>query len=106
MLLITHDLEVAFTLCDRIAVMYAGEIIELAATALILSGPRHPYTRGLLNSLPSRELKPIPGLSPSLIDLPAGCKFHPRCDHCLEVCSRDHPEMILAEKAHYARCFL
>ena len=106
LLLITHDLEVAFTLCDRIAVMYAGEIIELAATSSILSEPRHPYTRGLLNSLPSRELKPIPGFSPSLIDLPAGCKFHPRCDHCLEVCNRDHPEMILTENAHYARCFL
>lgn len=106
MLLITHDLEVAFALCDRIAVMYAGGIIELAPTASIFNSPGHPYTRGLLNSLPSRELKPIPGFSPSLIDLPQGCKFHPRCGHCIEICRQNYPEMIETEKDHYVRCFL
>lgn len=106
MLLITHDLEVAFALCDRIAVMYAGEIIELAPAASILGEAKHPYTTGLLKSLPSRELEPIPGLSPSLIDLPAGCRFHPRCPHCLETCDQSHPEMIETKKDHYVRCFL
>ena len=106
MLFITHDLGVAAEICDNIAVMYAGELVEYAKTEDIFKNPMHPYTRGFLNSLPSRGLKQIRGISPSLIDLPSGCRFHPRCDHIEEVCKSWHPEMVECDKGHYVRCLL
>jgi len=105
MLLITHDLGVARELCDRIALMYAGELVEYATTKGIFEDPLHPYTRGFLGSLPSNGLVPIPGMSPSLIDLPDGCRFHPRCEHATELCRRKHPDMIEIEDGHFVRCF-
>ncbi len=106
MLFITHDLASAAEICERIAVMYAGEILEVAKTEDLLDDPLHPYTEGFLNSLPSRGLKPIRGIGPSLIDLPHGCKFHPRCDHATEVCMREHPPMLQIEDGRQVRCFL
>ena len=106
MLLITHDLAVAAELCDHIAVMYPGEIIEYASVRDLFKDPKHPYTRGFLESLPGRGLKPIPGISPSLINLPAGCKFHPRCSLATERCRKERPELIKVGKKHYVRCFL
>ena len=106
MLFITHDLGVAAEICDNIAVMYAGELVEYAKTTDIFKNPMHPYTRGFLNSLPNRGLKPIRGMSPSLIDLPSGCRFHPRCDHAEEICKNRHPEMVEVENGHSVRCFL
>jgi peptide/nickel transport system ATP-binding protein len=106
MLLITHDLAVAAELCDYIAVMYPGEIVEYASIRDLFKDPKHPYTRGFLDSLPGRGLKPIAGLSPSLIDLPAGCKFHPRCSLATERCRKERPELIEVGKKHYVRCFL
>ena len=106
MLFITHDLGVAAEICDNIAVMYAGELVEYAKTEDIFKNPMHPYTRGFLNSLPGGGLKPIKGMSPSLIDLPTGCRFHPRCDHAMEICKNRHPEMVEIEKGHSVRCFL
>jgi len=106
MLFITHDLASAAEICERIAVMYAGEILEVAKTEDLLDDPLHPYTEGFLNSLPSRGLKPIRGIGPSLIDLPHGCKFHPRCDHATEVCMREHPPMLQKEDGRQVRCFL
>ncbi|AFV10602.1 oligopeptide ABC transporter ATP-binding protein [Thermacetogenium phaeum DSM 12270] len=94
MLLITHDLKVAASLCDEIAVMYAGEIVEHGPAERVLKHPGHPYTRGLLASLPDNGLKPIPGSSPSLVNLPAGCKFHPRCAGAREVCAEKRPPLI------------
>ena len=105
MLLITHDLGVARELCDRIALMYAGELVEYARTEEIFENPLHPYTRGFLGSLPDRGLVPIPGISPSLIDLPEGCRFHPRCEHATDVCRRKHPEMVERGNGHFVRCF-
>ena len=105
MLLITHDLGVARALCDRIALMYAGELVEYATTGEIFEDPLHPYTRGFLGSLPSNGLVPIPGMSPSLINLPDGCRFHPRCGHATELCRRKHPDMIEIENGHFVRCF-
>ncbi|RJS73254.1 ABC transporter ATP-binding protein [ANME-2 cluster archaeon] len=105
MLLITHDLGVARALCDRIALMYAGELVEYAATEEIFENPLHPYTRGFLGSLPGNGLVPIPGMSPSLIDLPDGCRFHPRCSHAKAVCRKKHPELIEVEAGHFVRCF-
>ncbi|MCW3130725.1 MAG: ABC transporter ATP-binding protein [Methanophagales archaeon] len=106
MLFITHDLGVAAEICDNIAVMYAGELVEYAKTEDIFKNPFHPYTRGFLNSLPEMGLKPIRGISPSLIDLPTGCRFHPRCDQASAKCKIDHPELVEIENGHFARCLL
>ena len=105
MLLITHDLGVAAAMCDRIALMYAGEIVEYGSRDEIFEHPLHPYTRGFLNSLPRKGLIPIPGMSPSLIDFPSGCRFHPRCECVKEICKQKHPEMIEKEKGHFVRCY-
>ena len=78
-LLITHDISLARSLSERILVMYSGEVVESGPTEEILDNPMHPYTIGLLNSLPSRGFCPIPGYSPPLSDLPSGCRFYPRC---------------------------
>ncbi|MEA1865373.1 MAG: ABC transporter ATP-binding protein [Euryarchaeota archaeon] len=104
MLLITHDLSVARELCDRIALMYAGELVEYAPLQEIFESPLHPYTRGFLGSLPERGLVPIPGMSPSLINFPDGCRFHPRCEHATEVCRREHPELLEFNTGHFVRC--
>ncbi|MEA1907052.1 MAG: ABC transporter ATP-binding protein [Euryarchaeota archaeon] len=105
MLLITHDLGVARALCDRIALMYAGELVECAPAGEIFDAPLHPYTRGFLGSLPRNGLVPIPGMSPSLINLPDGCRFHPRCANAKAICRRKHPDMIEIEDGHFVRCF-
>lgn len=105
LLLITHDLGAAAEICNRIAVMYGGEILELAKTEEIFRRPFHPYTKGLLRSLPIMGLKPIKGMSPSLIDLPSGCRFHPRCDLADEICRREHPDLVELEDGHHVRCF-
>ncbi|WP_459917545.1 ABC transporter ATP-binding protein [Desulfocicer niacini] len=104
MLLITHDLEVARQLCDRIAVMYAGEIVEINDTRTIFDAPGHPYTRGLLNALPKAGMEPIPGHTPSLIAPPRGCRFHPRCGKAREECRTYHPEMRQQGSHSYIRC--
>jgi peptide/nickel transport system ATP-binding protein len=96
MIWITHDLAVVAALADRIAVMYAGRIVETGRTDDVLDRPLHPYTRGLMGSVPSHNrrgsrLTQIPGLPPSLIDLPAGCAFRPRCVRASARC-REQPE--------------
>lgn len=106
MLLITHDLGVAAELCDYIAVMYPGEIVEYADVRNIFKNPKHPYTRGFLDSLPGRGLKPIPGISPSLINIPDGCKFHPRCSYATGRCKKERPQMKKVGEKHFVRCFL
>jgi peptide/nickel transport system ATP-binding protein len=103
--LITHDLGTASFLCERIAVMYAGEIVESGPTKDVLAMPLHPYTQGLLASLPSAGLHPIPGMSPTPAHLPRGCRFFERCPAALDQCDSDHPEMIRAEGSRQVRCF-
>ena len=105
MLLITHDLGVARKLCDRIALMYAGELVECAPAGEIFDAPLHPYTIGFLGSLPRNGLVPIPGMSPSLINLPDGCRFHPRCANAKAICQKKHPGMVEVEDGHFVRCF-
>ncbi|MGW3681038.1 ABC transporter ATP-binding protein [Streptomyces prasinus] len=89
LLIITHDLAAAERIADRVAVMYAGRIVELtdADTFFGASGPRHPYSRGLLNALPDRDFTPIPGMPPELGALPEGCAFATRCDHATPACA-------------------
>jgi oligopeptide/dipeptide ABC transporter ATP-binding protein len=96
MLLITHDLAVVASIADRVAVMYAGEIVEEAPVDELFSNPRHPYTQGLLRALPHvsrkrRELVPIAGLVPPAQMMPPGCRFAPRCPHALTQCWDEHP---------------
>jgi peptide/nickel transport system ATP-binding protein len=93
MLLITHDLDLAFEICDRIAVMYAGEIVELDEASKVLGTPMHPYTKGLIRAHPRNGLIPLKGQSPSRIKLPEGCFFHERCGYSGLECSKKHPEM-------------
>lgn len=105
MMLITHDFSVAAVLADRIAVMYAGEIVEMGSASGILGKPRHPYTQSLIDSLPGRGFKPIPGYSPSLSLLPPGCRFQPRCRVACSKCASLHPEIAETGANHYVRCF-
>ncbi|CAM5254454.1 Peptide/nickel transport system ATP-binding protein OS=Streptomyces albaduncus OX=68172 GN=FHS32_001481 PE=3 SV=1 [Streptomyces griseoloalbus] len=89
LLMITHDLTAAERIADRVAVMYAGRIVELTDAARFFGtpGPRHPYSRGLLEALPERSLTPVPGLPPELGSLPEGCAFAPRCDRATDACA-------------------
>ncbi len=106
-LFVTHDLGVANEICDRITVMYAGQIMESASTESFFSSPRHPYTRGLLDSLPNPKgkIKTIKGEIPPLINPPKGCRFHPRCPRRLSICEEKIPETTEIKSAHFVRCF-
>ncbi len=104
-IIITHDLKFAHAICNRIALMYAGEIVEVADADDAFNVPLHPYLRGLIGSMPQNGMKVIPGNSCSLIDLPEGCRFYDRCEDRFEKCKCSHPDMIELSKAHEVRCF-
>lgn len=110
LMLITHDLGVVARMARRVAVMYSGKIVELAGVNEIYAEPLHPYTRGLLDSMPSlgetRELRPIPGIVPSIFDLPQGCRFHPRCPKAYPKCSLMLPPLFEPQPGHTVRCWL
>jgi len=115
MILITHDLGVVAEMCDRVAVMYAGEIVEQSDVHSLFASPRHPYTRGLIGSVPRlgeerEELSVIPGNVPNLIDLPEACRFSPRCvarvEHEVELAEQKHPELRPVGDAHEVRCWI
>lgn len=108
-ILITHDLGVVAEIADRVAVMYAGRIVESGPIELIFGQMRHPYTRGLLESIPHLEekkkrLNAIPGQVPNPTDLPAGCKFHPRCFLRIDECERGEPPLFQVDGNHCSRC--
>lgn len=109
-LLITHDLGVVARAADRVAVMYAGQILEQAQVGRLFKNPLHPYAQGLLASLPrpgSRgRLTPIPGTVPSIFDLPRGCRFHPRCPKRFQPCDSEAPPLFTPEAGHDVRCWL
>jgi peptide/nickel transport system ATP-binding protein len=102
----THDLGAAYEICDRITVMYAGQAVEEAPVHGFFDRPSHPYTRRLLDSLPSSSagIRGIPGEIPQLVDPPPGCRFHPRCDRASEACRRDRPAPSLVDATHIVRC--
>lgn len=114
-ILITHDLGIIAEMADRVAVMYAGEIIEEAKVNELFAHPLHPYTQGLLASIPvlgklTERLEVIPGIVPNLIDLPPGCRFQPRCQACQErrltICLEVKPDLIEISPNHTVRCWL
>ncbi len=105
--LITHNLGIVAEVCDRVAVMYAGQFVELGSVYDVFKRPIHPYTRGLLQStihMDSKELYSIDGLPPDLVDPPAACRFHPRCPYAKEICSTRDPEWIEYRPGHFASC--
>ena len=114
-LIITHDLGVVAEIAQRIVVMYAGRVVEEGTTRDIFENPKHPYTRGLLKSVPklgerSRKgrtrLVEITGMVPSLYDLPQGCSFHPRCSHAMDICRKTPPKFVDLGGIHRMRCYL
>jgi oligopeptide/dipeptide ABC transporter ATP-binding protein len=114
-ILITHDLGVVAETADRVAVMYAGKIVEQADCATLFDHPRHPYTQGLLGSMPvlgqvADHLDAIPGVVPDLLNPPPGCRFAPRCrarvEHHLQICAQTEPELTEVDDQHWARCWL
>jgi oligopeptide/dipeptide ABC transporter ATP-binding protein len=108
-LLITHNLGIVGDMADRVAVMYAGQIVELAPAKELLRRPSHPYTKALMNSVPklrgnADRLSAIPGNVPRIGNLPAGCRFAPRCPIANPECSQKNPELVEAEPGHQVRC--
>lgn len=109
--LVTHDLGVVAGTTDRVAVMYAGRIVEEGTTAEVFANPLHPYTRGLLKSMPridtplQKSLYAIPGLPPDLGNLPVGCPFHPRCDLATDQCFKTYPDSKTVSPTHRAACW-
>lgn len=111
MLMITHDLGIVSEICDRVAIMYAGEIVESGSLENIYKNPLHPYTNGLFGSLPDIDrdvefLSPIEGLMPDPADLPKGCKFHPRCKYATPLCAQRQPASTEVEPGHFTRCLI
>lgn len=114
MIMITHDLGIIAQMCDEVAVIYAGEIVEQGQLAHVFDETAHPYTIGLFNSLPGavaaeengrKRLSPIPGLMPNPMDLPKGCKFSPRCPYAEERCKKEQPELTEVTPGHFTRCW-
>ena len=110
--LITHDLGIVSDICDKIIIMYGGEIMEYGPIEALYSSPSHPYTNGLINSLPKideevgTQLTPIEGSPVDLMHPPAGCPFAPRCDKCMKVCLTEKPPYFEMEPDHYSACWL
>lgn len=111
-IMITHDLGVVASMCDRIAVMYAGKVVEYGTTEDIFYNPSHEYTKGLLRSIPKlnekehSRLVPIEGSPVDMLNPPAGCPFAPRCDSCMKICLRQMPEYTDISDIHYSACWL
>lgn len=111
LLLITHDLGIVAEVCDKVAIMYAGTVVEYADVHSLFTDPKHPYTVGLMRSIPSLDedvdrLTPIKGLMPDPTDLPRGCKFHPRCPKANKICSEQAPELTTLKEGHQVSCLI
>lgn len=111
LIFISHDLPLVSAICERIAIMYAGHIVELAPAQELMCNPIHPYSQGLLQaspdlSNPGKVCKPIPGTVPMLHDLPIGCNFQSRCPHVHERCMKETPSLVEWRQGHYVACFL
>ncbi|MGB9760057.1 MAG: ABC transporter ATP-binding protein [Thermoproteota archaeon] len=109
MILLTHDLAICTELVDRVAVMYAGRIVEIAKMEDLFLKPKHPYTIGLMRAVPSvvgdvKELKPIPGSPPDMFNMPSGCPFHPRCPYATERCKKEEPRLEEIFEDHFVAC--
>ncbi len=111
LIMITHDLGIVAEICDNVAIMYAGEIVEYGTREHIFNNALHPYTIGLFGCIPDlfsedNQLTPIKGLMPDPSNLPSGCKFHPRCNYVCDQCSMEAPTMVEVEPGHFVMCHL
>ncbi len=111
LLLITHDMGVVAEMCDRVIVLYAGTIAEIAPVDKLFYNPKHPYTSALLRAVPNpatriEKLESIPGTVPNLITPPPGCRFHPRCSYVMDICRKERPPLFKVEPDHYVACWL
>ena len=111
MILITHDLGIVAEICDKVAIMYAGQVVEYADVESIYMNPCHPYTKGLFNSIPKLDteeewLEEIHGLPPEPTERIEGCSFSPRCPNCMKICKHKKPGITYIDEKHYVRCFL
>ena len=111
MILITHDLGIVAQICDKVAIMYAGSVVEYATKEKLYQNPSHPYTKGLFNSIPKLDvneewLEEIDGLPPEPTEQIAGCIFNPRCPSCMEICRKKKPGITYLDDEHYVSCFL
>lgn len=111
MIMITHDLGIVAEICDYVAVMYAGEIVEYGNREQLFHRPSHPYTKGLFACIPNlmeeeTALIPIEGMTPDPTNLPSGCRFHPRCPYAVDECSKTNPDSREIEKGHYVKCLI
>ena len=109
-LMITHDLGIVYDFCDRVAVVYTGELVEYAPTALLFQSPLHPYTQGLIAALPRLgqpvgRLEAIDGMVPDAGNMPQGCHFHPRCKYATDRCRSEHPPLTTRPDGRQVRCF-
>ena len=108
-MLITHDLGVVAETCDYVAIMYAGRIVEYADIQSIFKNPQHPYTKGLMQTIPTSgtvKLKAIPGQPPGIVNNIQGCTFNPRCDYKKDICLKEYPEDTTINAAHRVKCHL
>lgn len=111
-IMITHDLGIVASMCEKIAVMYAGRIVEYGTTDDIFYNPKHEYTKGLIKSIPRLDAKdherlvPIEGTPVDMLNPPAGCPFAPRCDNCMKICLREMPPVTYFSDVHYTQCWL
>lgn len=111
LLLITHDLSIVMERSDRILVMYAAQVVEYAESKTLYEQPQHPYTKGMLRSIPNIELadqklEAIAGSPPDLLDMPGGCRFWPRCSFAFDRCRSEEPPLVKTSDTHFVRCFL
>jgi peptide/nickel transport system ATP-binding protein len=112
LLLVTHDMGVVAEMADWVVVFYAGQVVEQGPTTQVLADPRHPYTAALLAAVPTPEtdkaqpLAAIPGAVPGLRDMPSGCRFHPRCAHAWDTCTREEPELYAVPGGRQSRCLM
>jgi peptide/nickel transport system ATP-binding protein len=111
MVFISHDLSIVAETCDKLAIMYAGHMVEYGTAKAVFAKPLHPYTQGLLGAFPSikavrQKLTSIPGQPPDLLDPPLGCRFNPRCPYVMDICHSVEPKLLPAEPDHLAKCHL
>ncbi|MEH7380361.1 ABC transporter ATP-binding protein [Bacillus sp. JJ1533] len=110
-IIISHDLPMVTAICDKIAIMYAGNIVEWATTEEIIKNPKHPYSQALLKATPDlaepdREVVSIPGSVPDLVNFPKSCRFHTRCPHAFVRCLQESPDLVEVKPGHFSACFL
>jgi peptide/nickel transport system ATP-binding protein len=111
MIMISHDLSIISETCDKLAIMYAGKLVELGDVITMFKKPMHPYTQGLIAAFPGiyapkQEMKALPGSPPNLLNPPSGCRFSPRCPHAMSICKEKTPKLKEVSKGHFVSCYL